>query len=129
MTKNISIESGPRFKGPEGEDIEATVAATFLQIADGQLGHVFVGNEPVIIVQPEFDADDMQITLNITGVEINPPGLVEILEILLDAARTMVERDIEHLATLEDDDDRPMTRAEIEVASQMSGPAPSDPRR
>lgn len=122
---NHIIESGPRFKGPEGEDIETTVAATFIQVADGQLGHLFIGNEPVIVVQPEYDAEAPLITLNITGVEINPPGLVEILEILLDAARTMVEVDVEHLKTLDEDDDRPMTPEEIEVASQMSGPAPS----
>lgn len=101
---NHTIESGVRFKGPEGEDIETTVAATFLQVADGQLGHVFVGNEPILVIQPEFDADDMTVTLNLTGVEINPPALVEILETLLDAARTMVEVDEQHLATLDERD-------------------------
>lgn len=122
------VQSGVSFTGPEGEDIPISVAATFLQVSDGQLGHVFIGNEPILVIQPEYDADTREVTLNLTGVEINPPGLVEILEALLDAAKTMVERDIEHLKTLDEDDDRPMTPAEIEVASQMSGPAPSDPR-
>lgn len=102
MSSEHTIESGIRFKGPEGEDIETVVNATFLQVADGQLQQVFVGVEPVLVIQPEFHAEEMTVHLNLTGVEINPPGLVEILEALLDAAKTMVEVDEEHLKTLDE---------------------------
>lgn len=92
MTENtpVVVESGAAF--PDDTDAEVFVEATFLE-SGNQLQQVFVGLEPVLLVQPEYDADAHEVKFLVTAVDLNPAGLVEVLELLLDSAKTMVEQE------------------------------------
>lgn len=90
-----TIESGVAFA--QDTDAEVFVEATFIE-SGNQLQHLFIGLEPVLLIVPEFDADVNELKFLLTAVDLNPVGLVEVLEVILDAAKTMVERDLETLA-------------------------------
>lgn len=96
MTDNTErVESGVAF--PEHEDTEISVQATFLE-SGNQLQHLFIGLEPVILVQPEFDAEANEVTFIVTAVDLDPKGFLEILNLLKDSAEEMVRRDAERQA-------------------------------
>ena len=82
----LAVESGVSFTQHAGTKVQ--VEATFLE-SGNQMQMAIIGTEPVILVQPNFDADDNEVTFILTSVDLGPEGLVEVLEILLDAARTM----------------------------------------
>lgn len=84
----LVAESGVRF--PDLPDIPVEVAGNFIT-SGTQMQMVLVGSEPVLVVQPEFDAEEGRVTLITTAVDLPPAGLVHVLEALLDGARTIVQ--------------------------------------
>lgn len=87
MTDPIVAESGVAF--PQHPDTEVSVAGTFIRSGE-QLQNLFIGLEPVVVIQPEYDADEDHVTFNIVAVDLDPAGLIEILDILKDGAEAMV---------------------------------------
>lgn len=81
-------ESGVRF--PDLPETPVEVAGNFIT-SGTQMQMVLVGTEPVLVVQPEYDADEGKVTLITTAVDLPPGGLVHVLEALLDGARTISE--------------------------------------
>lgn len=84
----VVAESGVRF--PESPDTPVEIAGNFIT-SGTQMQMVLVGTEPVLVVQPEYDAEEGRVTLITTAVDLPPAGLVQVLEALLDGARTIVE--------------------------------------
>jgi len=84
----LTAESGVRF--PDHPDTPIEMAGNFIT-SGNQMQMVLVGTEPVLVVQPEYDAETRRITLITTAVDLPPAGLVQVLEALLDSARTIVE--------------------------------------
>lgn len=89
------VESGVAFPGETDADI--FVQASFIE-SGNQLQMALIGTEPVILIQPEYDAEANEVTFVVTAVDLDPPGLVEVLEVLLDTARTMAEQQAEQIA-------------------------------
>lgn len=83
----VVAESGVRF--PDMEDTPVEVAGNFIQ-SGNQMQMAIIGTEPVLLVQPEYDAEEGRVTLITTAVDLPPAGLVRVLEALLDGARTIV---------------------------------------
>jgi hypothetical protein len=79
-------ESGVRF--PENPDTQVEVAATFIE-SGNQMQMAIIGTEPVLLIQPEYNADEDKVTFLLTAVDLDPAGLVQVAEVLLDAANTM----------------------------------------
>lgn len=92
--KPVLVESGVKFPGLE--DHSVAVSATFIE-SGNQMQMILVGTEPVLVVQPEYDAEEAHIDLVLTGVDITPIGLLPTLEVLLDAARTMAAQEQEQI--------------------------------
>ncbi len=88
----LRVESGVTFEA--APDTKVSVQATFIE-AGTQLQQVFLGLEPVLLVQPEYDADTDEATFVVTTVDLAPGGLVQVLEILLDSARTILQEETE----------------------------------
>lgn len=84
----LTAESGVRF--PDMPETPVEVAGNFIT-SGTQMQMVLVGTEPVLVVQPEYDAEEDRVTLITTAVDLPPGGLVHVLESLLDGARTIVE--------------------------------------
>ena len=84
----LVAESGVRF--PETPNTPVEVAGNFIQ-SGHQMQMALIGTEPVLLVQPEYDAETKSITLITTAVDLPPRGLVLVLEALLDGARTIAE--------------------------------------
>lgn len=99
--KPIVVESGVRFTGMEDTSIE--VAGTFIE-SGNQMQMAIIGTEPVLLVQPNFDAEENHITLIVTAVDLPPRGLVETLKVLLDGAETIVAQQGQMESVREDDD-------------------------
>jgi len=99
MTENTPtvVESGVRFPNAAPGGVETQVSATFLESGQ-QLQQVFIGLQPVLVIQPEYDADTNVVDLVTIAVDLDPAGLVETLEVLLDAAKTMAEQQAEAVA-------------------------------
>lgn len=91
----VVVESGVRFVGLEDTTVE--VAGTFIE-SGNQLQMALIGSEPVLLVQPNYDADENHITLILTAVDLPPEGLVQTLEVLLDGAKTVVAMQAEQAA-------------------------------
>lgn len=84
---SVVAESGVRF--PDMPDTLVTIAGNF--IASGnQMQMVLVGTEPVLVIQPEYDAEANEVTLITTTVDLPPTGLIHVLEALLDGTREIV---------------------------------------
>lgn len=83
----LTAESGVRF--PELPDTPVEIAGNFIT-SGTQMQMVLVGTEPILVVQPEYDADEDRVTLITTAVDLPPAGLIHVLESLLDGARTIV---------------------------------------
>lgn len=109
----VTAESGVRF--PDLPDTLVSVAGNFIT-SGSQMQMVLVGSEPVLVVQPEFDADENEVTLITTAVDLPPAGLVQVLEALLDGTREIVRIQAEQAA--EDD----AAVAERARALQAAGP-------
>lgn len=92
-----TIESGVRFPSAAPGGVETQVSATFLE-SGNQLQQVFIGLQPVLVIQPEYDADTNTVDLVTIAVDLDPAGLVETLEVLLDAAKTMATQQAEAIA-------------------------------
>lgn len=75
---------------PEQPDVPIEVAGNFILSSYGQMQMVLVGTEPVVLIQPEYDAEEGVFTLITTAVDLPPAGLVTVLEALLDGVRTIV---------------------------------------
>jgi hypothetical protein len=91
MTQH-TIESGVAFATEV--DAEVFVQATFIE--SGQQMHMaIIGTEPVLLIQPEYDADANEVNFLVTAVDLDPEGLVEVLDVLLDAAKLMVSQQAE----------------------------------
>lgn len=84
----VVAESGVRFPDMPGTPVE--VAGNFIQ-SGHQMQMALIGVEPVLLVQPEYDAEEGRVTLITTAVDLPPGGLVHVLESLLDGARTIVK--------------------------------------
>lgn len=97
----VTAESGVRF--PEHPDIPVEVAGNFIT-SGNQMQMVLVGTEPVLVVQPEYDAEEHKVTLITTAVDLPPEGLVNVLEALLDGARTIVEVQAQQAAEIAEAD-------------------------
>lgn len=93
--KEVIVESGVRF--PELPDSPVAVAATFIESGD-QLQMALIGVEPVLLIQPEFEAETGIVTLLATAVDLPPAGLVQVLESLLDGAKSIVDQQAEAIA-------------------------------
>ena len=103
MTENKqTVESGVRFPNAAPGGVETQVSATFLE-SGNQLQQVFIGLQPVLVIQPEYDADTNSVDLVTIAVDLDPAGLVETLEVLLDAAKTMAEQQAEAIAEAQDE--------------------------
>lgn len=85
----VTAESSVRF--PDLPETPIEVAGNFIQ-SGTQMQMVLVGTEPVLVVQPEFDVEENQVTLITTAVDLPPGGLVLVLEALLDGAREIAEQ-------------------------------------
>ena len=83
----LVTESGVRF--PDLPDTRVEVAGNFIE-SGHQMQMALIGSEPVLLVQPEFDAETNAVTLITTAVDLPPAGLIHVLEALLDGARTIV---------------------------------------
>ena len=75
-----------RFPGSLTESVR--VEATFIE-SGTQLQQVFIGTEPVLVVQPEYDADSDTVTMIVTAVDCDVFSLPEVLGYLLDGANEM----------------------------------------
>ena len=93
----VVAESGVRF--PDLPNTLVSVAGNFIT-SGNQMQMIIVGTEPILVVQPEYDADENEVTLITTTVDLNPAGLVHVLEALLDGTREIVR-------IQEGQDDRP----------------------
>ncbi len=82
-----TAESGVKF--PDMPDTLVTVAGNFIQ-SGYQMQMAIIGTEPILVVQPEYDADENEVTLITTAVDLPPAGLVHVLEALLDGTREIV---------------------------------------
>lgn len=94
----VSVESGVRFTGLEDYTVE--VNGTFIE-SGNQMQMAIIGTEPVLLVQPNFDADRNHVTLLVTAVDLPPQGLVEVLAVLTDGAKMVVDQQAE-MALAED---------------------------
>ena len=90
--------SGVRF--PDMPDTLVTIAGNFIE-SGNQMQMAIIGTEPILVVQPEYDADENEVTLITTAVDLPPAGLIHVLEAMLDGVREIVriqsgerERDI-----------------------------------
>lgn len=83
----LNAESGVRF--PDMPDVLVNVAGNFIQ-SGNQMQMLLIGTEPVLAVQPEYDAEANEVTLITTAVDLPPAGLVHVLEVLLDGVREIV---------------------------------------
>ena len=97
--ETMKVESGVRFPNAAPGGVEVAVSATFLE-SGNQLQQVFIGLQPVLVVQPEYDADANAVDLVTIAVDLDPAGLVETLEVLLDAAKTMAAQQAEAEETI-----------------------------
>lgn len=88
LAPSVTVGSGVRF--PDTPETPVEVAGNFVT-SGNQMQTLMVGTEPVLVVQPEYDADEGVVTLITTTVDLPPRGLVQVLEALLDGARTIVE--------------------------------------
>jgi len=79
--------SGVRF--PDMPSTLVNVAGNFMQ-SGNQMHMAIIGTEPILLVQPEYDADLNEVTLITTAVDLPPAGLVHVLEALLDGTREIV---------------------------------------
>lgn len=90
-TLRAEVESGVLFPNAvPGETPSVAVEATFMTVRDGQLQMALIGPEPVLLVQPNYEAETNEVTFITTAVELNPQGLIDVLHTLLDAAEAMV---------------------------------------
>jgi hypothetical protein len=85
--KPVSVESGVRF--PDMPNTKVAMAAQFIE-SGNQMSMAIIGTEPVLLIQPEFDAETNEVTLITTAVDLAPEGLVHVLEALLDGTREIV---------------------------------------
>lgn len=83
----ITAQSGVAF--PEHPDTRVAVEATFLE-SGNQLQQVFIGLQPVLVVQPEYDAEEDQVTFLVTAVDLPPAGLLQVLESLKDGVEEII---------------------------------------
>lgn len=84
----LVVESGVRF--PDLPDTPVEVAGNFIQ-SGHQMQMALIGSEPVLLVQPEYDAEEGQVTLITTAVDLPPAGLLHVLDVLTDGVKTIVE--------------------------------------
>lgn len=89
MAEQHSIDSGVAF--PDATTADISVQGTFLE-SGNQLQQLFIGLEPVILIQPEFDAEENEVKFLVTAVDLDPAGLIEVLDVLRDAAEEMVRQ-------------------------------------
>lgn len=97
----LVVESGVRF--PDTPDIPIEVAGNFIT-SGNQMQLALIGTEPVLLVQPEYDAEEGKVTLITTAVDLDAVGLVHVLEALLDSARTIVEVQAQQAAEMAEAD-------------------------
>lgn len=97
----VVAESGVRF--PDMPDTPVEVAGNFIQ-SGYQMQMALIGVEPVLLVQPEYDAEEGRVTLITTAVDLPPAGLIHVLESLLDGARTIVRIQEEQAAEIAEAD-------------------------
>lgn len=91
----VSVESGAAFA--QETDAEVTVQAHFME-SGNQLQQVFIGLQPVLLMQPEYDADANEVTFVVTAVDLDPTSLVAVLRVMLDAAEEMARQQAESQA-------------------------------
>lgn len=94
----VIVESGVAFA--QETDADVSVEATFIE-SGNQLQHLFIGLEPVLLIVPEYDADVNEVKFLITAVDLDPQGLVDVLDVILDAAKEMVIQQAEMAADAE----------------------------
>ena len=99
-TNKQTVESGVRFPNAAPGGVETQVSATFLE-SGNQLQQVFIGLQPVLVVQPEYDAETNTVDLVTIACDLDPAGLVETLEVLLDAAKTMAAQQAEAIEAVQ----------------------------
>lgn len=116
MTDKQTVESGVQFPNAAPGGVQTQVSATFLE-SGSQLQQVFIGLQPVLVVQPEYDADTNTVDLVTIAVDLDPAGLVETLEVLLDAAKTMAAQQAEALAEARESCDHSETVTMYETSS------------
>lgn len=84
----LVTESGVRF--PDLPDTPVEVAGNFIQ-SGHQMQMALIGSEPVLLVQPEYDAEEGRVTLITTAVDLPPAGLLHVLDVLADGVKTIVQ--------------------------------------
>lgn len=87
-TYSVPLDSGVHF--PELEDTKVEVETTFVE-SGSQVQMLLLGTEPVLVVQPEFNADERKVTFVVTAVDLNAEGMVPVLAALSDATEEIVE--------------------------------------
>ena len=83
----LAVESGVAFP-KQAPGAEVSVEATFIEPGN-QMQMVLVGSEPVLVLQPEYDADANTIRFVLTAVALDPIGLEEVVDIVQDAVEEM----------------------------------------
>lgn len=79
--------SGVQF--PELGETALAVETTFVQ-SGSQMQMLLVGTEPVLVVQPEYRADEKKVTFVTTAVDLNAEAMLPVLEALVEATREMI---------------------------------------
>lgn len=86
---NVEIDSGPYFPDLAGVGME--VATTFMR-SGSQMQMLLVGTEPVLVVQPEYSAENDKVTFVITAVDLNAEGMLPVLRALTEATEEMISQ-------------------------------------
>ena len=83
----LAVESGVAFP-KQAPGAQVSVEATFIEPGN-QMQMVLVGSEPVLVLQPEYDADANTIRFVLTAVALDPAGLKQVVDIVQDAVEEM----------------------------------------
>ena len=118
-----TVQSGSTFDALE-DDVDVFVEATFIE-SGSQLQMALIGSEPVLLIQPEYDEDERALKFVLTAVDLDPEGLVEVLELILDTARTMAEGQSNDRHEIIHDHADDFTPSELQVAPTL-GAAPDE---
>lgn len=77
------------------EGIQYSVDFTFIE-SGNQLQTAFIGLHPALLVEPQVDPDlPNEVVFVVTGVDLDPKSLLEILEVLKEGAEEALRQQVE----------------------------------
>jgi len=83
----LLTESGVAFPN-QAPTAQVAVEATFIEPGN-QMQMALIGSEPVLLLQPQYDAETNSITLVLTAVALDPIALEQVVGIVADASQEM----------------------------------------